>query len=42
MKQFKCDRGPNFQVANSNRNLTQFRPSDYLRDLTARVGSLDM
>ena len=43
-KPFKCDRGPIFQVANLNRNLTQFRPSEihYLRDLTARNGSLDM
>ena len=26
-KSLKCDRGPIFQVANLNRNLTQFRPS---------------
>ena len=26
-KQFKCDRGPLFQVTNFNRNFTQFRPS---------------
>ena len=25
-KSFKCDRGPIFQVANLNRNLTWFRP----------------
>ena len=25
-KSFKCHRGPIFQVANLNRNLTQFRP----------------
>ena len=33
-----------FQVANLNGNLTQFRPSEihYLRDPTARNGSLDM
>ena len=31
---FKCDRGPFFQVANLNGNLTQFRPSEihYLRE----------
>ena len=41
---FKCDRGPFFQVANLNVNLTQFRPSEihYLREPTARNGSLDM
>ena len=41
---FKCDRGLFFQVANLNGNLTQFRPSriHYLRDPTARNGSLDM
>ena len=27
-KTFKCDSGPNFQVANLNRNLTQFKPSE--------------
>ena len=44
LKPFKCDRGPFFQVANLNRNLTQFRPSEinYLRDPTAQNGSLDM
>ena len=33
-----------FQVANLNGNLTHFRPSEihYLRDPTARNGSLDM
>ena len=43
-KSFKCDRGPIFQVANLNRNLTQFRPSEihYKPDPTARNGSLDM
>ena len=43
-KPFKCDRGPIFQVANLNRNLTQFRPSDihYQQDPTAQNGSLDM
>ena len=43
-KSFKCDRGPSFQVANLNRNLTQFRPSEiyYLADPTARNGSLDI
>ena len=43
-KSFKCDRGPIFQVANLNRNLTWFRPSEihYQPDLTARNGSLDM
>ena len=43
-KPFKCDRGPIFQVANLNRNLTQSTPSEiqYLRDLTALNGSLDM
>ena len=43
-KPLKCDRGPFFQVANLNGNLTQFRPSEihYLRDPTARNGSLDM
>ena len=41
---FKCERGPFFQVANLNGNLTQFRPSEihYLRDPTARNGSLHM
>ena len=36
--------GPIFQVANLNRNLTQFRPSEihYQQDPTARNGSLDM
>ena len=36
--------GPIFQVANLNRNLTQFRPSEihYLRDQTARNGSVDL
>ena len=44
LETFECDRGPIFQVANLNRNLTQFRPSEihYLRDPTARNGSLDM
>ena len=44
MNQFKCDRGSIFQVANLDRNLTQFRPSEiqYLRYPTARNGSLDM
>ena len=34
---FVCDSGPIFQVANLNRYLTQFRPSEnhYLRDLAA-------
>ena len=43
-KSFKCDRGPFFQVANLNRNLTQFMPTEihYLRTPTARNGSLDM
>ena len=43
-KSFKCDRGPIFQVANLNRNLTWFRPSEiqYQPDLTARNCSLDM
>ena len=33
-----------FKVANLNRNLTQFRPSEihYLRDPTAQNGSLDI
>ena len=41
---FKCDRDPIFQVANLNRNLTQFRPLGihYQPDLTERNGSLDM
>ena len=26
---FKCDRGPIFQVTNLNRNLVQFRPSEF-------------
>ena len=40
---FKCDRGPIFQVANVNRNLTRFRPSEihYQPDSTSRNGSLD-
>ena len=40
-KPFKCDRGPIFQVANLNRNLTQFKPTviHYLRDLTALNGT---
>ena len=45
MKAFKCDRGPIFQVANLNRNLTQFKLTKiiyYLRYPTARNGSLDM
>ena len=39
---FKCDKGP--KVANLNGNLTQFRPAEihYLRDQTARNGSLYM
>ena len=43
-KSFKCDRGPIFQVANLNRNLAWFRPSEihYQPDPTARNGSLDM
>ena len=43
-KSFKCDRGPIFQVANLNRNLTKLKPSEirYQPDLTARDGSLDM
>ena len=43
-KSFECDRGPFFQVANLNGNLTQFMTSDihYLRDPTTRNGSLDM
>ena len=43
-KPFKCDRGPFFQVAYLNGILTQFRTSEihYLRDPTARNGSLDM
>ena len=39
-KSFKCDKGPIFQVANLNRNLTLFRPSE--PGPTARNGSLDM
>ena len=41
---FKCDRGPIVQVANLNRNLTRFRPSEinYQPDPTARNGSRDM
>ena len=37
-KSFKCDRGPIFQVANLNRNLTRFRPSEIHNqpDLPAR------
>ena len=44
LRPFKCDRGPVFQVATLNRNLTQFRTSEihYLGDPTARNGSLDM
>ena len=43
-KPFKCERGKKFQAANLNINLTQFGPSEihYLRDPTARNGSLDM
>ena len=43
-KPFIYDRGPIFPAANLIRNLTQFRPSEihYLRDPTARNGSLDM
>ena len=43
-KSFKCDRSPNFQVANLNGNLTRFSPSEihYQPDPTARHGSLDM
>ena len=43
-KSFKCDRDPIFQVADLNRNLTQFRPSEihYQPDPTTRNGSLDM
>ena len=43
-KSFKCNIGPIFQVANLNRNLTRFRPSEiqYQPDPTARNGSLDM
>ena len=42
-KSLKCYRGPIFQVANLNRNLTWFRPSEihYQPDPTARNGSLD-
>ena len=42
-KSCKCDMGLIFQVANLNRNLTRFRPSEiqYQPDLTARNGSLD-
>ena len=44
LKAIKCDRGPLFQVAKWNRNLTQFRPSEihYQPDPTERNGSLDM
>ena len=44
MEPFKYDMGPIFQVANLYKNLTHFRPSEifFLRDLTARNGSLDM
>ena len=44
MKAILCDRCPIFQVANLNRNPTQFRHSEihYLWDPTARNGSLDM
>ena len=43
-KSFKCDRGPIFQVANLNRNLTRLSPLEihYQPDPTARNGSLDM
>ena len=36
-KSFKCDRGPIFQVANLNRNLTLFKPYEihYQPDPTA-------
>ena len=42
-KSIKCDRGPIFQVANLNRNLTRFKPSEIHSqpDQTARNGSLD-
>ena len=41
---FKCDMDPNFQVANLNRNLTQFRPSEihFQPCSTALNGSLDI
>ena len=44
LKSFKCDRGPIFQVANLNRNLTRFKPSEiyYQPDPTARNDTLDM
>ena len=40
----KVIRGPNFQVANLNRKLTQFMPSeiDFQPGTTAQNGSLDM
>ena len=40
----KCDRGPIFQIANLNRNLTRFRSSEihYQPDPTALNGILDM
>ena len=40
----ECVRGPNFQVADLNRNLTQFRLSEthFQPSQTARNGSLDM
>ena len=43
-KPFKCDKGPNFQVANLNRNLTQFRPSEmhFQPSRNAQNVSLDM
>ena len=43
-KSFKCDRGPIFQVANLNRNLTWFRPLEihYQPDPSTQNGSLDM
>ena len=44
LQMLSCDMGPIFQFANLNRNLTQLRSSEiyYLRDSTARNGSLDM
>ena len=43
-KSFKCDRGPIFKVANLNRNLARFIPSEihYQPNPTARNGFLDM
>ena len=43
-KSFKSDRGPIFQVANLNRNLTRFRPLEihYHKDPIARNGNLDI